>query len=155
MNAVRIEAMDPLDPRALQAVNSFLNEMVERVDANALTSDPADESEGYVEQGFFLVAMDDHNRVVGCGALEQVGDGLGQIRRMWVNPVLRGRSIGRRLLSALEGAAAVAGLDVIRLEAYEGLTEAILLYETSGYVRSEPEEGAPADLRFYEKHLEV
>jgi ribosomal protein S18 acetylase RimI-like enzyme len=155
MNAVRIEAMDPLDPRAVQAVSSFLNEMVERVDANALTEDPADQSEGYVEQGFFLVAMDDHDRVVGCGALEQVGDGVGQIRRMWVNPVLRGRSIGRRLLSALEGAAAVAGLDVIRLEAYEGLTEAILLYETSGYVRSEPEEGAPEDLRFYEKHLEI
>ena len=42
-----------------------------------------------------------------------------------------------------------------RLEAYEALTEAILLYETSGYQRVEPEEGAPEDLRFYEKRLTV
>jgi ribosomal protein S18 acetylase RimI-like enzyme len=155
MTAVRIEALDPKDPRAVQAVTSFLNEMVERVDANALITDPVDDAEGYVENGFFLVALDDHDRVVGCGALQQMEPGVGQIRRMWVNPVLRGRSIGRRLLAALEGAAAVAGFDVIRLEAYEGLSEAILLYETSGYQRVEPEEGAPPDLRFYEKHLNI
>jgi len=153
MTAVRIEALDPMDPRAVHAVTAFLNEMVERVDANALITDPVDDSEGYLENGFFLVAIDDREHVVGCGALEEIEPGVGQIRRMWVNPVLRGRSIGRRLLSALEGAAAVAGLDIIRLEAYEALTEAVLLYETSGYQRVEPEEGAPEDLRFYEKHL--
>ena len=153
MTSVRIEAMDPLDPRALHAVTSFLNEMVERVDANALTSDPADDTEGYVESGFFLVALNDRDLVVGCGALQEVEPGVGQIRRMWVDEVLRGKGIGRRLLSALEGAGAVAGFEIIRLEAYEALTEAILLYETSGYMRTEPEPDAPADLRFYEKRL--
>jgi len=127
--------------------------MVERVDANALTSDPADDTEGYVESGFFLVALNDRDLVVGCGALQGVEPGVGQIRRMWVDEVLRGKGIGRRLLSALEGAGAVAGFEIIRLEAYEALTEAILLYETSGYMRTEPEPDAPADLRFYEKRL--
>lgn len=155
MTQVRIEALDPKDPRAVQAVTHFLNEMVERVDANALITDPEDGDEGYVESGFFLVAIDDRDRVVGCGALQEVEPGVGQIRRMWVNPVLRGRSIGRRLLSALEGAAAVAGFETVRLEAYEGLTEAILLYETSGYMRVDPEPGAPGDLRFYEKRVMV
>ncbi|MFZ0323290.1 MAG: GNAT family N-acetyltransferase, partial [Actinomycetes bacterium] len=131
------------------------NEMVERVDANALTADPADEAEGYVDTGFFLVALSDRDLVVGCGALQEVEPGVGQIRRMWVDPVLRGTGIGRRLLSALEGAAAVAGFEIIRLEAYEGLTEAILLYETSGYMRTESESNAPADLRFYEKRLMI
>jgi len=153
MTSVRIEALDPLDPRALHAVSAFLHEMVERVDANALTADPADENEGYVDNGFFLVAFNDRDIVVGCGALQEIEPGVGQIRRMWVDPVLRGTGIGRRLLSALEGAAAVAGFETITLEAYEGLTEAILLYETSGYMRVEPEDAAPDDLRFYEKRI--
>ena len=151
MASVRITALDPMDPMALQAMSSFLNEMVERVDANALTSDPADENEGYVAAGIFLVAMDERDNVVGCGALEEVEEGIAQIRRMWVNPVLRGQGIGRRLLSALEGAAAVTGYELIRLEVYDELSEAILLYETSGYVRVEPDEAAPPDLRFYER----
>ena len=95
--------------------------------------------------------MDERDNVVGCGALEEVAPGIAQIRRMWVNPVLRGQGIGRRLLSALEGAAAVSGYELIRLEVYEELSEAILLYETSGYVRVEPDELAPSDLRFYER----
>lgn len=151
MASVRIAAVDPMDQRALGAMSSFLNEMVERVDANALTADPADENEGYVAAGIFLCAMDERDNVVGCGALEEVAPGIAQIRRMWVNPVLRGQGIGRRLLSALEGAAAVSGYELIRLEVYEELSEAILLYETSGYVRVEPDELAPSDLRFYER----
>lgn len=153
MNSVRIEAMDALDPRALHAVSAFLHEMVERVDANALTADPSDESEGYVEGGIFLVAFNDRDLVVGCGALQEVEPGVGQIRRMWVDQVLRGTGIGRRLLSALEGAAAVAGFETVRLEVYEGLSEAILLYETSGYQLVEAEPDSPPDLRFYEKRI--
>lgn len=151
MASVRIASIDPMDPRALTAMNAFLNEMVERVDANALTADPADTSEGYVRNGIFFVALDERDNVVGCGALEQADEGVAQIRRMWVNPVLRGQGIGRRLLSALEGAAAVTGYELIRLEVYEELSEAIVLYETSGFVRAEPDEDAPPDLRFYER----
>jgi len=151
MASVRIAAIDPMDPRALQAISSFLNEMVERVDANALTTDPADETEGYIAKGIFFCALDERDNVVGCGALEEVSPEVAQIRRMWVNPVLRGQGIGRRLLSALEGAAAVSGYLTLQLEVYEELTEAILLYETSGFVRVEPSGPAPVDLRFYER----
>jgi ribosomal protein S18 acetylase RimI-like enzyme len=104
-------------------------------------------------KNFFIVALDDRDNVVGCGQLRQVESKIGQIRRLWVNPVLRGRSIGRRLLSALEGAGAVAGFDVIRLEVYEALTEAILLFETSGYTNVDPFEESPPDLRAYQKQL--
>jgi ribosomal protein S18 acetylase RimI-like enzyme len=70
-----------------------------------------------------------------------------------VNPVLRGRSIGRRMLSALEGAGAVAGFDFIRIEVYDALSQAILLFETSGYMHVEPFEESPPDLRAYQKQL--
>ena len=88
-----------------------------------------------------------------AGRSARSGPSIGQIRRMWVNPVLRGRSIGRRLLAALEGAGAVAGFDFIRIEVYDALSQAILLFETSGYQQVEPFEESPPDLRAYEKRF--
>jgi ribosomal protein S18 acetylase RimI-like enzyme len=153
MTAVRLEALDPTDPRSQGAITQFLNEMVERVGADVLEIDVEQEAIEDAGKNFFIVALDDRDNVVGCGQLRQVEAKIGQIRRLWVNPVLRGRSIGRRLLSALEGAGAVAGFDVIRLEVYEALTEAILLFETSGYTNVEPFEESPPDLRAYQKQL--
>jgi len=153
MTAVRIEALDPTDERSQGAITTFLSEMVERVGADVLEIDVAQEAREDAGNNFFLVALDDRDNVVGCGSLRQVEERIGQIRRMWVNPVLRGRSIGRRLLAALEGAGAVAGFDIIRIEVYENLSEAILLFETSGYQRVEPFEESPPDLRAYEKRF--
>ncbi len=153
MTAVRIEALSPTDERSQLAITTFLNEMVERVGADVLEIDVAQEAREDLGRNFFVVALDDRDNVVGCGSLRQIGANVGQIRRMWVNPVLRGRSIGRRLLAALEGAAAVAGFDLIRLEVYENLTEAILLFETSGYQQVEPFEESPPDLRAYERRI--
>jgi len=153
MTAVRIEALSPTDERSQLAITTFLNEMVERVGADVLEIDVAQEAREDLGRNFFVVALDDRDNVVGCGSLRQSGANVGQIRRMWVNPVLRGRSIGRRLLAALEGAAAVAGFDLIRLEVYENLTEAILLFETSGYQQVEPFEESPPDLRAYERRI--
>jgi len=153
MTAVRLEALDPTDPRSQGAITQFLNEMVDRVGADVLEIDVGQEAIEDSGKNFFIVALDDRDNVVGCGQLRQVESKIGQIRRLWVNPVLRGRSIGRRLLSALEGAGAVAGFDVIRLEVYEALTEAILLFETSGYTNVEPFEESPPDLRAYQKQL--
>lgn len=153
MTTVRVEALDPTDPRSQAAINQFLNEMVERVGADVLEIDVAQEAREDSGRNFFVVALDDRDNVVGCGSLRQIEPRIGQIRRMWVNPVMRGRSIGRRMLSALEGAAAVAGFEFIRIEVYEALDEAILLFETSGYTHVEPFEESPPDLRAYQKQL--
>src|SRR5215203_6195505 len=153
MTSVRIEALDPTDPRSQAAITQFLNEMVERVGADVLEIDVEQEARDDSGKNFFVVALDDRDNVVGCGSLRQVAPKVGQIARLWVNKVLRGRSIGRRLLSALEGAGAVAGFDLIRLEVYEALSEAILMFETSGYVSVNPWEQSPPDLKAYEKQI--
>jgi GNAT superfamily N-acetyltransferase len=153
MTSVRVEALDPTDPRSQSAITQFLNEMVGRVGADVLEIDVAQEAREDSGKNFFVVALDERDNVVGCGSLRQIEPYVGQIRRMWVNPVLRGHGIGRRLLSALEGAAAVAGFEFIRLEVYEALTEALLLFETSGYVQVDPWEESPPDLKAYQKQL--
>lgn len=153
MTSVRVEALDPTDPRSQAAINQFLNEMVELVGADVLEIDVAQEARDDAGRSFFVAALDDRDNVVGCGSVRQVAPNIGQVRRMWVNPLMRGRSIGRRMLSALEGAGAVAGFDFIRIEVYDALSQAILLFETSGYTRVEPFEESPPDLRAYQKQL--
>jgi GNAT superfamily N-acetyltransferase len=147
----RITAIDPTMPEAQAALSSYFNEMAERVDLRFLGEDAADDADD--EGGFFVVAQDERDRVVGCAALRQLEPGVGEVRRMWVNPVLRGRGIGRRLLSALEGASAVAGFDQLRLHTHENLTEAILLFETSGYQRIEQYDENDYATHWYEKSL--
>src|SRR5262245_10691125 len=52
----------------------------------------------------FLVARLDDD-VVGCGAVVLGAPGEAEIKRMFVSPLARGYSIGRRILAALETAA--------------------------------------------------
>ncbi|HWN82517.1 MAG TPA: N-acetyltransferase [Candidatus Udaeobacter sp.] len=49
----------------------------------------------------FKVAVDGEGRVIGCGALQFVNDGLAEIRSVAVDPAWRGSGIGSRLVRTL------------------------------------------------------
>jgi DNA-binding MarR family transcriptional regulator/ribosomal protein S18 acetylase RimI-like enzyme len=70
---------------------------------------------------------------VGCGAVKFHGDGPAEIKRMWVDPEVRGLGVGRRLLEELEHHARRAGAAATRLETNQSLAEAINLYRSRGY----------------------
>lgn len=85
----------------------------------------------------FLTAAVD-GLAVGCGAVQPAGPGLGEVKRMYVVPAYRGRGIARALLGALEELARSLGHDTLRLTTGIRQPEAIALYESSGYLRTEP-----------------
>ena len=58
----------------------------------------------------FLVAVDDADRVVGCGALHVMWSDLGEVRTLAVHPSLRRRGIGHVLLEALLDRSRALGL---------------------------------------------
>ena len=58
----------------------------------------------------FVVAVDDADRVVGCGALHVLWSDLGEVRTLAVHPSLRRRGIGHALLEALTARARSLGL---------------------------------------------
>jgi GNAT superfamily N-acetyltransferase len=79
---------------------------------------------------------------VACGAWRRRDDveALGtsstaEIKRMYVDPDVRGRGLARRLLAHLEETAREAGAEVAILETGTRQPEAIALYESSGYVQ--------------------
>jgi GNAT superfamily N-acetyltransferase len=82
--------------------------------------------------GVFLVARRD-GQAVGCGAVRMLDPDHAEIKRMWVDPAVRGLGIGRGLLSALETAAGQLGCHTVRLDTAAFLTEALPLYQSAGY----------------------
>ena len=83
-------------------------------------------------RGAFLVAYLGE-RPVGCGALRKLDLGIAEIKRMWIDPEVRGRGVGRRLLESLEETALELGCQVVRLDTSAYLPEAIALYISSGF----------------------
>ena len=97
----------------------------------------------------FLVARRD-GRAVGCGAVRAMpaepaaGDEpYGEIKRMYVDPLLRGQRIGADLLEALEAGLRAAGIRQALLETGRDQQEALRLYRRSGYQPCAPFGGYP------------
>lgn len=82
--------------------------------------------------GTFLVAWLD-GEPAGCGGVGRLDSATGELRRMYVLPVHRGKGIGRALLIALEEEARALGYETMRLETGNEAPEAIALYTSSGY----------------------
>jgi GNAT superfamily N-acetyltransferase len=79
------------------------------------------------------VARDGDGTALGCGALRALGDGVAEVKRMYVVPAARGRGVSRAVLGALEDAARERGWTTLRLETGPRQPEAIGLYVSAGY----------------------
>lgn len=102
---------------------------------------------------FFVARLD--GQAVGCGGFTPISRTEGELQRMFVDAALRGRGVGRSLLQAIEGAARTGGIQVMRLETGMASTEALGLYQHSGYRAREPFGDYASDPRsiFMEKGL--
>lgn len=83
-----------------------------------------------------LATVDD--RVCGVGCLRQIGPGLGEIKRMYVEPSSRGIGAGRAILQRLIRAAEEAGYTQVRLDSPDFMTAAHALYRSCGFVDIPP-----------------
>ena len=84
--------------------------------------------------GAFVIAYLDEV-AVGCVAVRRIDGTTAELKRMYVNPSVRGRGIGRALVAALEQEARLLGVTRVVLETGTRLAPAIGLYESMGYTR--------------------
>ncbi|MCF6509688.1 GNAT family N-acetyltransferase [Blastococcus sp. MG754426] len=80
-----------------------------------------------------LLARDDDGTALGCGALRALGEGVAEVKRMYVVPAARGRGVSKAVLAALEDAASARGWTTLRLETGPLQPEAVGLYAGAGY----------------------
>jgi ribosomal protein S18 acetylase RimI-like enzyme len=107
--------------------------------------------------GLMVAAVD--NEIVGVGCLGILGEEIGHIRHVYVQPQFRGRGLGRKIVENLIKQSKVMGHKIIRLdtgwfmEAAQGLYHSVGFKIISPYPGSEvPEELHPYWI-FMEKDL--
>jgi GNAT superfamily N-acetyltransferase len=82
--------------------------------------------------GLFVIARAEE-RAVGCGALRRRDASTVEVKRMFVEPEMRGRGVARAILDHLESAARSMGADRLVLETGIYQEEAIGLYRGAGF----------------------
>ncbi len=87
--------------------------------------------------GALFIAYVD-SEVAGCAALRPLGDGAGEMKRLYVRPDYRGVGLGDRLVNAVIEAARQAQLQHLRLDTLPSMTPAQGLYRKLGFVEIPP-----------------
>lgn len=128
----------PVAIALIQALNAELAARYPEPGATHFRLDPDEVAHG---AGVFVVARVS-GRPVGCGALRrlrepalvrELGSAVGELKRMYVAPEMRGHGIGRALLARLEDEARTLGLDRLVLETGTRQSEALGLYRDAGF----------------------
>jgi len=106
-------------------------------------------------RGCLYIAMDE-NQPVGCVALRDLGDGICEMKRLYVKPNSRGKNIGRSLAKTVIQAAGKLGYDRMRLDTIPSMKQANVLYKVLGFkeiasYRFNPIDGAT----FFELNLKL
>jgi putative acetyltransferase len=104
-----------------------------------------------------FVARNQAGEAVGMGALKVADAEMGEVKRMFTLPAIRGQRVGSALLQAIEQLARDKGLSVLVLEtgAEASMPEAHRLYQRGGFSPRGPFLDYPESpwSAFYEKRL--
>ena len=102
--------------------------------------------------GAYLVGYEGEEAVAG-GGLRRLGDGVAEIKRMYVRPAARSRGVAAALLAALESTALSLGYAAVRLDTGPKQVHAQRLYRAAGYVDVPPYNDNPFACFWGEKRL--
>ena len=104
-----------------------------------------------------FVARDENGKHVGMASLTDHGGGLGEVKRMFTLPEVRGQRVGSQLLQRVEEGARAKGISRLVLETGEapGFEAAYRVYERGGFSRCSAVLNYPdsGHSRFYEKKI--
>ena len=104
-------------------------------------------------KGCLFIAMDE-NQPVGCVALRDLGDGICEMKRLYVIPDYRARHIGKQLAQTVIEAAGELGYDRIRLDTIPSMKQANVLYKALGFKKITPYRFNPIEgATFFELNL--
>jgi GNAT superfamily N-acetyltransferase len=131
-SAMEIASVAPTDTDAallIAALDRELREIYPGMPVHGI------DAAGFAAAGGVFLVVRIGGRPAACGAIRPMGEGMVEVKRMFVAPEFRRRGLARAILAALEEAATGRGCRAIRLETGNGQPEALALYESAGYRR--------------------
>jgi GNAT superfamily N-acetyltransferase len=151
--AFRPAAVDSGDGAVLaQAMRDEIATMYDGLDLDGDHMPRAGAAELSPPGGAFVVGYLD-DRPICCGGIKRLDDQRCEIKKMYVDPALRGRGVARALLRRLETLAQELGYTVARLDTGPKQVGARGLYESEGYAEIEDFNGNPVAVFWGEKPL--
>jgi putative acetyltransferase len=142
----------------VEQAKALIQEYAESLEFDLKFQDFDKEMSGFPEQyasprGCLYIAMDE-NQPVGCVALRELGDGICEMKRLYVIPDYRGRNIGRLLAETVIQAAGKLGYDRMRLDTIPSMKQANVLYKVLGFKKIASYRFNPIDgATFFELNL--
>jgi ribosomal protein S18 acetylase RimI-like enzyme len=125
------------------------DEFVSRVAAGVVSA----VATGWPRSGGGVWLVDHEQRLAGSLALTDEGDGCARLRWFVLDPALRGRGLGRLLVSELLARAREQCFERIELETFSELTAAARIYRDAGFrliwERERTDWGAPIVYQHY------
>jgi GNAT superfamily N-acetyltransferase len=101
-----------------------------------------------------IILAKENEQVIGCIALKPIGEGVCEMKRLYVRPSARGKALGKKLVEELIDFAKKAGYNTMKLDTISSLKEAINLYHSKGFVKTEAYVYNPlSDVLYYELKL--
>jgi len=103
--------------------------------------------------GCLYVALDT-NQPIGCVALRDFGQGICEMKRLYVKPNFRGQKVGKLLAEVVIKAARDMGYDYMRLDTIPSMKQANMLYSALGFKQIAPYRFNPIEgATFFELNL--
>ena len=101
-----------------------------------------------------IILAKQNDKTVGCIALKPIGDGVCEMKRLYVCPEARGTGLGRKLVEELIIFAKKSSYQSMKLDTVSKLREAIKLYRSLGFVETAPYVYNPlSDVLYFELKL--
>ena len=134
MAAIRILDVAPASADAEYCLGRYFEELGARFDGgfDPRLSEAPTLADFAPPGGAFLVIYLG-KRPVGCGGFKRHSPDTAYLKRMWIDQGVRGRGLGRTVLTELEQRARRLGYRKVCLETHASLAEARTLYRSSGY----------------------
>jgi GNAT superfamily N-acetyltransferase len=123
------EQCDPARPPASELIEAVLAEYDAVIGRRLRGGPSATPEELSAPGGAYLVGFVADEPACG-GGIKDLGDGIAELKRLYVAPQFRGRGLGNQLLESLEGLARELGYRAIRLDSW---APGIGLYLAAGY----------------------
>jgi putative acetyltransferase len=115
--------------------------LIEELDAELNAAYSAEQRHGFkisrlFQPGisFFIARLD--SQPAGCGGVA-FADGLAEVKRMYVGPPFRGRTVAQAILARLEQEARDQGFNRLVLETGDAQAAAMRFYQRQGFIRCE------------------